>query len=87
MKKNLFLFVLCILLSFNAIAGYLIKGVYTIDVPDLKNISSNTFYQIYNVTGQLVQSGTTNPDISTVKLCKGMYILRLESGKAYKFVK
>jgi len=38
-------------------------------------------------TGQLLQFGTTNPDISTAQLSKGMYILRLENGKVYKFVK
>lgn len=51
------------------------------------NIQNNFDYQIYNVVGQLVQSGTTNSDISTAKLNKGVYILRLENGKTFKFVK
>ena len=53
----------------------------------VKDTPTNTNYQIYNVMGQLMQSGTINPDISTVQLSKGLYILRLENGKVYKFVK
>jgi len=53
----------------------------------LKNIEIKTNYQIYNVIGQLVQTGTVMSDISTAKLGKGVYILRLESGKTFKFVK
>ena len=53
----------------------------------VKDIPTNTNYQIYSVTGQLIQTGTTNPGISTAQLNKGVYILRLENGKAYKFVK
>jgi len=53
----------------------------------VKDTPSGTNYQIYSVTGQLIQTGTTNPDISTAQLAKGMYILRLETGKAFKFVK
>jgi len=53
----------------------------------LNNIKVNTNYQIYNVVGQLVQAGTSNSDISTAKLGKGVYILRLENGKSFKFVK
>jgi len=53
----------------------------------VKDTPSGTNYQIYSVTGQLIQTGTTNPDISTTQLSRGMYILRLENGKAFKFVK
>ena len=53
----------------------------------VKDTPSGTNYHIYSVTGQLIQTGTTNPDISTANLSKGMYILRLEDGKAFKFVK
>ena len=53
----------------------------------VKDTRTNTNYQIYTITGQLIQTGTTNPDISTTQLSKGMYILRLENGKAFKFVK
>jgi hypothetical protein len=53
----------------------------------VKDVPNNTLYQIYSVTGQLIQTGTTNPDISTAQLSKGMYILRLETRKAFKFVK
>jgi hypothetical protein len=53
----------------------------------VKETPSATKYQIYTVTGQLIQTGTTNPDISTVQLTKGMYILRLENGRAFKFIK
>jgi len=53
----------------------------------VKDIPMNTNYHIYNIIGQLVQTGTTNPDISTTNLNKGIYILRLENGKAFKFVK
>ena len=53
----------------------------------LQDVPENTSYQIYNVVGQLVQTGATNPDISTAQLNKGVYILRLESGKTFKFVK
>jgi len=53
----------------------------------VQDTPANTFYQIYTVTGQLIQTGTTNPDISTAQLTKGIYILRLETGKAFKFVK
>ena len=53
----------------------------------VKDAPNGTNYQIYSVTGQLIQTGTTNPDISTAQLSKGMYILRLETGKAFKFVK
>jgi len=53
----------------------------------VKDTPINTFYQIYSITGQLIQTGTTNPEISTAQLTKGMYILRLETGKAFKFVK
>jgi len=52
-----------------------------------KEIPTNTNYQIYSVTGQLIQAGATTPDISTAQLSKGIYILRLENGKAFKFVK
>jgi hypothetical protein len=53
----------------------------------IKDTPNGTNYQIYSVTGQMIQVGTTNPDISTTQLAKGMYILRLESGKTFKFVK
>jgi len=53
----------------------------------LKDVPSNTNYQIYSVIGQLIQTGTTTPDISTAQLGKGVYILRLEDGKTFKFVK
>ena len=53
----------------------------------LKDTPTNTNYQIYNIMGQMIQAGTTNPDISTAQLIKGIYILRLENGKAFKFVK
>ena len=53
----------------------------------LKDTPTNTNYQIYNIMGQLIQAGTTNPDISTAQLIKGIYILRLENGKVFKFVK
>jgi len=53
----------------------------------IKDIPAGINYQIYSVTGQLIQTGTTNPDITTAQLSKGMYILRLETGKALKFVK
>lgn len=53
----------------------------------VKDTPMGTNYQIYNVVGQLVQEGTTNSDISTAKLGKGVYILRLENGKTFKFVK
>ena len=53
----------------------------------VKDKPSGTNYQIYTVTGQLIQTGTTNPEINTANLSKGMYILRLETGKAVKFVK
>ena len=57
------------------------------DYITVKDAKSNTNYQIFSITGQLIQTGTTNPDISTANLSKGFYILRLENGKAYKFVK
>lgn len=53
----------------------------------VKDISTNTHYQIYSATGQLLQTGFTTSDISTAQLSKGLYILRLENGKAFKFVK
>ena len=53
----------------------------------LKDIPANTGYQIYNTIGQLISAGVTTPDISTANLSKGVYILRLESGKTFKFVK
>ena len=53
----------------------------------VKDTPTNTNYQIYTITGQLIQTGATNPDISTAQLSKGLYILRLENGKALKFVK
>jgi len=66
------------------------KEIEIITFPDhitVINAASNTDYQVYNVVGQLVQIGTTNSDISTTKLNKGVYILRLENGKTFKFVK
>jgi hypothetical protein len=42
MKKKLFFLVLCTILSFNAIAGYVIRGFYTNDIPDLKNYTLTT---------------------------------------------
>jgi len=53
----------------------------------VKDIPENTLYQIYSIHGQLIQTGTTSPDISTAELNKGIYILRLENGKVFKFVK
>ena len=53
----------------------------------VQDIPENTSYQIYSVTGQLIQTGTATPDISTANLSKGIYILRLENGKVFKFVK
>ena len=53
----------------------------------LKDTPTNTNYQIYNTIGQLIQTGATNPDISTANLSRGVYILRLENGKTVKFVK
>ena len=53
----------------------------------IKDAPANTKYQIYNTIGQLIQTGATNPDISTANLNKGVYILRLENGKTVKFVK
>ena len=76
MKKLLLFSILVMSVLFTAQAGYVIK-----DIPQ------NTHYQIYTITGQLIQAGATNPDISTAQLSKGIYILRLENGKAFKFVK
>ena len=53
----------------------------------LKDVPANTGYQIYNTIGQLISTGVTTPDISTASLSKGVYILRLENGKTFKFVK
>ena len=53
----------------------------------IKDAPANTKYQIYNTIGQLIQTGATNPDISTANLNKGVYILRLENGKTVKFVR
>ena len=53
----------------------------------VKDTPSNTPYQIYSITGQLLQTGVTTPDISTANLSKGFYVLRLENGKAFRFVK
>jgi hypothetical protein len=53
----------------------------------VKDTPAGTKYQIYSITGQLIQTGNTNSDISTTQLTKGMYILRLEDGKAFKFIK
>jgi len=53
----------------------------------VKDTPTNTNYQIYNTIGQLIQTGTTTPDISTANLSNGIYILRFENGKAFKFVK
>jgi len=53
----------------------------------VKDAPLNFLYQIFSITGQLIQTGTINPYISTAQLSKGMYILRLENGKAFKFVK
>jgi hypothetical protein len=57
------------------------------DYISVKNLSINTAYQIFAITGQLLQSGFSSPNISTTNLCKGIYILRLENGETYKFVK
>jgi len=57
------------------------------DYITVKDSPSNTPYQIYSITGQLLQTGVTTPDISTAQLKKGIYILRLENGKAFKFLK
>jgi len=53
----------------------------------IKDTPPNTNYQIYTITGQLLQTGAATPDISTALLSKGFYILRLENGKTFKFVK
>jgi hypothetical protein len=53
----------------------------------VKDTPENTRYQIYSITGQLLQIGATGTDISTAQLSKGIYILRLENGKVVKFVK
>ena len=53
----------------------------------VKDIPNNTNYQIYSVVGQLIQVGTTNPNISIAQLNKGIYILQLEGGKVFKFVR
>ncbi|MCL2042319.1 MAG: T9SS type A sorting domain-containing protein [Bacteroidales bacterium] len=53
----------------------------------VRDVPLNTNYQIYSVIGQLIQTGTTTPDISTAQLGKGVYILRLENGKTFKFVR
>jgi len=53
----------------------------------VRDVPTNTNYKIYNVVGQLVQTGITYPDISIAQLNKGIYILKLENGKAFKFVK
>jgi hypothetical protein len=57
------------------------------DCITVKDLQKNTGYEIFNITGQIVQTGTSNPDISIAKLNKGMYILRLENGEVFKFVK
>jgi len=57
------------------------------DCITVKDTPMNTNYQIYSVTGQLIQKGWVNPYISTASLSKGIYILRLENGKVFKFVK
>jgi len=53
----------------------------------VKDIPANVSYQIYTIHGQLIVSSATTADISTAQLSKGIYILRLENGKAFKFVK
>ena len=59
-----------------------------ITYPDRITVNTpNIGYQIYTVTGQLIQSGVATLDISTAQLNKGVYILRLENGKTLKVVK
>jgi len=53
----------------------------------VKDTPTNISYQIYSITGQLLLTGVTTPNISTKQLNKGIYILRFENGKVLKFVK
>jgi hypothetical protein len=53
----------------------------------VRDTPANTNYQIFSIQGQLIQAGAATPDISTAQLSKGIYILRLENGKAFKVVK
>jgi len=63
-------------------------GIVTLsDLIKVTNLTATSDYQIYNVLGQLMQAGITSSDISTTQLPKGVYILRLENGKTFKFVK
>jgi hypothetical protein len=57
------------------------------DYISLKDYPSGTNYQLYSITGQLIQTGITKPNISIANLNKGIYFLRLENGDVHKFIK
>jgi len=79
MKRNLFLLVFCTLLSFNAIAGYLIRGVYTNYFPDLKNYTLTT-----DVNGVPISAASMNT--STLNNAKNsIVIVRSDITGAYFF--
>lgn len=55
----------------------------------VSGISDSQSYKIFNITGAEILSGTINPNqnISIENFTSGVYILKLESGKASKFIK
>ena len=60
------------------------------DVINVSNVSSKTKFEIYSISGQLVNQGTTDGKVNVSKLGKGVYILSLESNgekSQTKFIK
>jgi len=60
------------------------------DVINISNVSSKTKFEIYSISGQLVNQGTTDGKVNVSKLGKGVYILSLESNgekSQTKFIK
>ena len=60
------------------------------DAINITNVSSKTKFEIYSISGQLVNQGTTDGKVNVSKLGKGVYILSLESNgekSQTKFIK
>ncbi len=59
----------------------------TKDILHISNLAERTKIAIYNVHGQLVVTKSTTDFIDVSELAKGVYLLKLEKGPSFRFIK
>jgi hypothetical protein len=54
---------------------------------NLTSLKENTFYQILDISGKVLQNGNTNDKIDVLNLKNGIYFLQIDGFRTQKFIK